>query len=258
MEITASLVIPAYNEAQRLPPYLASVRRYLDGRYPGCYEVIVVDDGSRDDLPDVLARSSVDWPELAVMRHPANRGKGAAVRTGMLAARGRRLLFADADGATPIDQEARLCEAVAAGADLAVGSRLVAGADVARRRTRGRALLGRLFAGLARWWLGIAVRDTQCGFKMFRREAGRELFSAAEETGYLFDLEVLVLADRLGYRVVEVPISWADVPGGHLRLSAQLPKTLLGLWRLRRRLSGRADYPADGSQSRDRRSRPER
>jgi len=233
-----SLVIPAYNEAQRLPPYMAPVRRHFDERYPGDYEVIVVDDGSRDGLADVLAALSGEWPELTVMRHPVNRGKGAAVRTGMLAARGSRLLFADADGATPIDQEPKLSAAIEAGADLAVGSRLAAAADVTRRRVWMRGLAGRSFARFARWWLGISVRDTQCGFKMFRREAGRKLFSLGRESGYLFDLELLVMADRLGYRVAEVPVNWAEVPGGHLSLTRELPKTLWGLWRLRRRLVG--------------------
>jgi dolichyl-phosphate beta-glucosyltransferase len=239
MTIALSVIIPAYNEARRLPPYLASVRQYLNGRYAGGYEVIVVDDGSRDGLPDVLDRWAADWPELVAIRHPANRGKGAAVRTGMLQARGRRLLFADADGATPIDQEARLSQAVEEGADVAVGSRLIAAPDVTRRRTRIRGLAGRLFASLARWWLGISVRDTQCGFKMFRGEAGRKLFSAGCEPGYLFDLELLALADRFGYRVAEVPVNWADVPGGHLSLAGELGRMVFGLWRLRWRLSRR-------------------
>ena len=244
MKITLSLIVPAYNEARRLPPYLASVREYFDAHYPDGYEVIVVDDGSGDGLPDVLSALAAAWPELVVMRHPANRGKGAAVRTGMLAARGELLLFADADGATPIDQEAKLSEAIAAGADVAVGSRLVAASGtlgvVTRRRTWVRGLTGRLFARLARWLLGISIRDTQCGFKVFRGEAGRKLFSLSRETGYLFDLELLVLADRLRYRVAEVPVNWADVPGGHLRLTSELGRILLGLWRLRRRLFARA------------------
>ena len=252
MNLTLSVIIPAYNEARRLPPYLDSVRRYLDEHYSGGYEVIVVDDGSRDGLSEVLAGLAAGWPELCSLEHSANRGKGAAVRTGMLAAAGKRLLFADADGATPIDQEAKLSQAVAAGADLAVGSRLIDAPGVTRRRTPTRRLVGRLFAGVARWWLGISVRDPQCGFKMFRREAGRELFSLGEETGYLFDLELLVLAGRLGYRVTEVPVDWADVPGGHLRLSRQSGKILLGLWRLRRRLSARADLPPHASPRRDR------
>ena len=144
MNITLSVIIPAYNEAQRLPPYLESVRSYLDRHYAAGYEVIVVDDGSRDGLSDALARLAAHWPELVAMRHPENRGKGVAVRTGILAAAGKRLLFADADGATPIDQETRLSQAVAAGAALAVGSRLVAAPGVTRRRTRIRGLVGRL------------------------------------------------------------------------------------------------------------------
>jgi dolichyl-phosphate beta-glucosyltransferase len=246
MKITLSVIIPAYDEARRLPPYLALVRQYLQRHYAGCYEVIVVDDGSRDGLPDVLSALRADWPELVAMRHPANRGKGAAVRTGMLAARGRLLMFADADGATPIDQEAKLSQAVAAGADVAVGSRLVPAPGVTRRRTRFRGLAGRLFAALARWWLGVSVRDTQCGFKMFRGEAGRELFSLSEESGYLFDLELLVLADRLGYQIAEVAVNWCDVPGGHLKLSRELCRIMFGLCRLRRRLSRRAGLPARG------------
>ena len=241
MDVELSVIIPSYDEAERLPLYLPLVREHLDEHYAGCYEVMVVDDGSRDGLGDVLAPLAANWPELVVMRHPHNRGKGAAVRTGMLAARGRCLLFADADGATPIDQEVKLSEALRAGADLAVGSRLVAARDVTRRRTRTRALAGRLFAGFARWWLQIPVRDTQCGFKMFRREAGRKLFSFCRESGYLFALELLVLADQLGFRIAEVPINWSDVPGGHMSLARELSKILLGLWRLKRRLYGRGN-----------------
>ena len=246
MDITLSVIIPAYNEARRLPPYLASVRQHLDRRYEGSYEVIVVDDGSGDGLSDVLAGLAADWPQLVVIEHPANRGKGAAVRTGMLAARGQLLLFADADGATPIDQEERLSRAVRAGADLAVGSRLVAGRDVTRRRTWIRGLAGRTFASFARRLVQTPVRDTQCGFKMFRREVGRKLFSLGRESGYLFDLELLGLADRLGYRVTEVPVTWCDVPGGHLSLTGELGRVLLGLVRLRRRLPESRDRLTEG------------
>ena len=155
MELSLSLIIPAYNERERLPPFLARVRAYLDERYSGSHEVIVVDDWSRDGLADVLRPLQADWPELVVIEHPTNRGKGAAVRTGMLAARAQRLLFADADGATPIDEESKLAEAISGGADVAIGSRLVAGGDVTRRRTWTRGLAGRLFARCARRWLRI-------------------------------------------------------------------------------------------------------
>lgn len=235
MERELAVIVPSYNEARRLPPYLAAVRSHLDDRYPAAYEVIVVDDGSDDGLPDVLAPLEAEWPELSVIRHEINRGKGAAVRTGMLAADARRLLFADADGATPIDQETRLSEAIASGADLAVASRLVPSDDVVRRRGRRRAIVGRLFASVARRYLRLGVRDCQCGFKMFRREPARKIFSQVRETGFLFDLEVLILADRHGYETAEVPVDWSDVPGGHFHPIRELLNVLIGLRRLRRR-----------------------
>jgi len=186
-----SVILPAYNEAQRLPPYLATVKEYVETGRGGAYEVIVVDDGSDDGLDKVVKAWQADWPALRLIAHSVNRGKGAAVRTGMLAARGKRLLFADADGATPIAEEGKLRAALEAGADLAVGSRLLAAAGIRRRRTLARSLAGRLFAALARWWLGVSVRDPQCGFKMFRRDAARELFHRSCEPGYLFDLELM-------------------------------------------------------------------
>lgn len=237
-QIQLSLVLPAYNEARRLPPYLSAVRQHLEAHYGARHEVIVVDDGSRDDLIEILEQHASGWPQLRWIRHPENRGKGAAVRTGILAAQGELLLFADADGATPIEEEARLAAAIRNGADLAVGSRLLAAPDVKRSRDRLRGLAGRAFAAVARGALGLGVRDTQCGFKMFRAEVGRRLFSMARESRYLFDLEILALAKRLGYATVEVPVRWKEIPGGHLRLGRDLFGVLRNLWRLRQRLKG--------------------
>lgn len=234
--VSLSLILPAYNEAKRLPPYLASIRSYLARRYGDRCEVIVVDDGSTDGLIPLLEREAADWPQLRWLRHPENEGKGAAVRTGVLAARGEIVLFADADGATPIDEECRLAAAIQAGADLAIGSRLLEAEGARRSRNWLRGLAGRVFATLARRLLGLSVRDTQCGFKMFRADAARQLFSLAREPRYLFDLEILALASRLGLRCVEVPINWREVPGGHFRLGRELPRVLRDLWRLRRRL----------------------
>jgi dolichyl-phosphate beta-glucosyltransferase len=238
MQLAFSLVIPAYNEALRLPPFLETVRQHLDAQFPDSYEVIVVDDGSSDGTLDKLNQLTAGWSEVVALRHGTNRGKGAAVRTGMLQGRGQFLLFADADGATPIEEETKLRDAIQVGGDLAVGSRLLDQGEVSRQRAKTRALAGRLFARTARWWLAIPVRDTQCGFKMFRREVGHRLFSMGKETGYLFDLELLVLADRLGYQTVEVPVNWTEMPGGHLSMAKELGRIAVGLWRLRRRLAG--------------------
>ncbi len=228
------MVIPAYNEQQRLPPYLHAIREHFDQELAGCYEVIVVDDGSRDGLADDLMKGADQFPQLRVIRHPQNRGKGAAVRTGVLEAAGRFVLFADADGATPIEEECRLRRELQCGADIAIGSRRVAGAGVRRNRHPLRSLIGRSFAGLARRLLGLPVRDTQCGFKMFRRQVAVELFPQLREEGYYFDLELLILADRCGYRVKEVPINWADQPGSRMSFARELGRMVGAFRRLRR------------------------
>jgi dolichyl-phosphate beta-glucosyltransferase len=247
MSISLSLILPAYNEAQRLPPFLAAVRSYLAEHFDDDYEVIVVDDGSTDGLTSILDETARDWPQFRARCHPENQGKGAAVRTGMLMAGGQLLLFADADGATPIEEERRLRTAIEEGAEVAIGSRLISSTEVSRNRTWFRGLLGRAFAQVARWMLRVPVCDSQCGFKMFRRDAGRHLFSLIQENGYLFDLELLILAERLGYRVVEVPVNWAEVPGGHLNVVQHWKTILVGLRRLRAKMRA-ADLPEGGKE----------
>lgn len=229
-----SIVLPAYNEAQRLPPYLRSIRSYLAGAAEGDYEVIVVDDGSRDRLDEALGGLLAEWPELRLLRNATNLGKGGAVRRGVLAARGDLVLFADADGATPIAEERKLRAEIQGGADLAVGSRLIRapGAECSRCWYRG--ITGRLFVRLARAILPVSVQDTQCGFKMFRREVARRLFGPCRETGYLFDLYILAMAARLGYTPAEVAVSWADIPGSKVRIVRDSWKMLRGLWQVRR------------------------
>lgn len=231
-----SLVIPAYNESQRLPRFLESVRTYLVDRYPRCHEVIVVDDGSVDATRDVVQEASLQWPQLRLIAHSENQGKGAAVKTGMLAAEGDILLFADADGATSITEEARLRPAIDSGVHIAVGSRLVDAAGVVCQRNWRRAAAGRAFARFARCLVPVSVRDTQCGFKMFRHDVARRLFSLSQEHGYMFDLELLALADRLDYRVAEIPVNWTEMPGSKLSMTREWRNILTGLLRLRRRL----------------------
>lgn len=232
--VAVSVVIPAYNEALRLPPYLESIREHFDHELAGSYEVIVVDDGSSDGMADELRAMIGTFPQLRIVGHGENRGKGAAVRTGVLEARGRFVLFADADGAAPIEEEARLRTRLQSDADIAIGSRQVAGTGVRRNRTPLRRLVGRSFAGLARRMLGLSIRDTQCGFKMFRREAAAQLFPQLREEGYYFDLELLILANCYGYRVMEVPINWADQPGSRMSLAREVGKMIGAFRRLRR------------------------
>jgi dolichyl-phosphate beta-glucosyltransferase len=228
-----SIIIPAYNEAHRLPPYLASIREYYRGSRCADYEVVVVDDGSGDDTASIVRDAGRDWPQLRLLRHRDNAGKGEAIRTGMSASRGELVLLADADGATPIAAEALLREAIHRGADLAVGSRLIGRGESLCHRPWHRAVCGAAFASLAGAVLGLPVRDPQCGFKMIRREVGERLMRSCREHGYLLDAELLALATTLGYRIDEVAVSWTDVPGSRLSLLRDGGRMLGGLWRVR-------------------------
>jgi dolichyl-phosphate beta-glucosyltransferase len=212
--VSLSVVIPAYNEARRIPAHLQSVIAYLDGRGLS-YEILVVDDGSSDETAALVERAGTQNQHIRLIRLPRNNGKGAAVRAGMQAAQGVLRLFADADGATPILELERLEAAVKDGADLAIGSRTLASRD-RRYQVKARlhrTLLGNLFNRIVRA-LGIQrIHDTQCGFKLFRQAAAQDLFSVGRINGYGFDLELLYVAQRRGYRIVEVPINWSDQPG---------------------------------------------
>jgi dolichyl-phosphate beta-glucosyltransferase len=183
-----------------------------------------------------------------VVHHATNQGKGAAVRTGMLCGKGELLLFADADGATPIGEEQKLRHAIERGADVAIGSRVGQGEGVAVQRSWSRSVQGWAFRRFVRRSMPMPIQDTQCGFKMFRRDMGKQLFAACDEDGYLFDLFVLRLALRLGYTVEEVPVAWHDVAGSRLRPV----RDPLAMWRGLRQMEGRVgqamrSMEADGS-----------
>jgi dolichyl-phosphate beta-glucosyltransferase len=204
----------------------------MERTFDGDYEVIVVDDGSRDGLGDFLGREAAGWPQLKLIRWPVNRGKGAAVRAGIRAAQGEFILFADADGATPIEDESVLRGSLEDGNDLAVGSRISANPMQSVRRTRLREFLGLLFSNIVQKLFRTPIRDTQCGFKMFRAEVAKRLFESCTEEGYLFDLYVIAMAERLGYRSVEIPIHWSEVPGSKMRLVRDSVRMIAGLWRI--------------------------
>jgi dolichyl-phosphate beta-glucosyltransferase len=235
--IRLSLVIPAYNETQRILPYLHRITQYLSNRRLS-YEILVIDDGSADGTADLVEKFGADEPTVRVIRLSRNMGKGCAVRAGMLEAQGGLRLIADADGATPIQELERLEARVADGADLAIGSRFLASHDgrfTVNARWH-RSVFGHWF-NLFVQQLGIAgITDTQCGFKLFRDSVARDLFSVAHVNGYGYDLEVLYVAQRRGYRIDEVPINWADQPGSKVCVLRD------GLRTLRELLAVRRDY----------------
>jgi len=230
-----SVVIPALNEARRLPPYLAKVVSYFDARSEP-YEVIVVDDGSTDDTlvhVQCVGREHHAVRGLALGRH---QGKGAAVQRGMLAASGAFRLFTDADGATPIEELERFEPALAAGADIVIGSRAARDPSVAVVARPHRRAAGRLFNWMVAW-LGLdGVSDSQCGFKVFGGPVADALFGALRTSGLAFDVELLLRARAAGYRIVEVPVNWTEQAGGKVGVLRHGPRMALEIVKARRRV----------------------
>jgi len=214
-----SIIVPAHNEAARILPYLRSITSYMQDRGEP-YEVLVVDDGSTDATASVVETAASSVPEIRLLRAPLRQGKGAAVRRGMQAAVGRLQLFADADGATPIQELARLEQAVASGADMAIGSRALAsrlpGYAVQTRFYR--TIMSDLFNSVVRQSSLRGISDTQCGFKLFRQAVAADLFGVSLIDGYGFDFELLYVAQQRGYRIAEIPVNWSHQHGSKFRV----------------------------------------
>jgi dolichyl-phosphate beta-glucosyltransferase len=226
-----SVVIPAYNEAGRIRATLIRVREYLVSRdYTS--EVVVVDDGSNDNTASIAEEELRSFPSV-VLRYTPNHGKGYAVRYGMLRARGRYILFSDADLATPIEEVEKLFTAVRDGAEIAIGSRDVPGAKLVRRQSIIREFGGKLFNRCVQVFAVPGIHDTQCGFKLFTSDAARRVFGLCTIDNFSFDVEVLFVARRLGYRIAEVPVTWRHQEGSKVRLWRDGPRMLRTLIRIR-------------------------
>jgi dolichyl-phosphate beta-glucosyltransferase len=207
MDIAYSIVIPAYNEGARLGATLEKVLGYL--REQGWNaEVIVVNDGSRDNTADLVRRFAERNPMLRLVENPGNRGKGYAVRNGMLNARGEVVVFSDADLSSPIEEMPKLLAALASGADIAIGSRWLQAELQTQRQSLHRQLFGRVFNLLLRIILGLQFKDTQCGFKAFTRRAAQTILPLERIERWGFDPEILFLACKFGFRVEEVAVLW--------------------------------------------------
>jgi dolichyl-phosphate beta-glucosyltransferase len=215
--IDVSVVIPAYNEEQRLPSTLLSVLEYLRENYQS-FEIIVVDDGSSDQTPKIVRQFVTLAPQIKLFVLPYNRGKGYAVKFGVLNAIGRRILFNDADGASPIEELSRLEKALDDGAEVAIGSRARYSADTAVETLWYRKLMGRVYNGIVNLVILPGIADTQCGFKLFRREAAMPIFKMQRAEGFSFDVELLFLSRKVGCKIAEVPINWTNVPGSKVSL----------------------------------------
>lgn len=206
--IDLSIVVPAYNEEHRLPPTLDHLHRFLN-TMPLRYEIVVVDDGSKDDTCGVALRCGL--PNVRLVRQVPNKGKGAAVRLGMLSAKGQIRVMCDADGSMPPEQLPKLlAPIVACKASISIGSRYADGAKTDVKQPFYRVLWSRLANRVIQRSLVPGVRDTQCGFKAFTAEAALDLFRVARIDGWAFDLEVLALARRRDFAIAEVGVEWKD------------------------------------------------
>jgi dolichyl-phosphate beta-glucosyltransferase len=212
-----SVVIPAFNEEGRIGPTLARLEAYLKSR-PWTSEVIVVDDGSTDGTAAVAGESLRSSSAGRLIVLPKNLGKGAAVRRGVLEAGGRLVLFTDADLSTPIEEVEKLLPWIEQGFDIVIGSRALPGCDIQVRQKRLREWMGKTFNLLVRLFVIRGIPDTQCGFKLFRSEAARDVFSRVRARGFGFDVEALYIARRLGLAVRQVPVIWCNSPESKVRL----------------------------------------
>ena len=202
-----SIVIPAYNESARIPAALQQVVACVRERAWHA-EVIVVNDGSTDRTAEVVRDFARTAPEVRLVENPGNRGKGYSVRAGMLQALGEIVMFTDADLSSPIEEAERLFDAIAAGADIAIGSRWLEKNRQTQRQPLYRQFFGRCFNAVTRLVMGLPFADTQCGFKAFTRHAAQTVFQLQTIERWGFDPEILFIALKRGFRVVEVPVSW--------------------------------------------------
>ncbi len=235
-----SIVVPAYNEAARLPATLEKIIAYLRSRPIEFHEILVVDDGSRDGTAAVAEGLAVEHPELKVLRNPGNRGKGYSVRHGMLEARGEWVLFTDADLSAPIEELDRLAAAVTRErAQAAIGSRGIDSSMIGVHQPGFREAAGRFFNLVTRVFTGLPFKDTQCGFKLFHRDAVQRIFSRQRLERFGFDVEILFIARVQGIRVGEVPVRWDHVEGSKVGLLSGF-NGFVDIWRvLRNHWAGR-------------------
>lgn len=213
MSIESSIVIAAFNEEARLPETLRKINDYLTSRNIAS-EIIVVDDGSTDGTAKLTETLSADIPGLKLISYPHNRGKGHALRTGVLASKGRLILLTDADLSTPIEELEKLRPLIdSASCHIAIGSRALAMSRILKRQPWWRQGMGKIFNRIVKALVIDDYSDTQCGFKLFTGEIAHSLFSRAHINRFAYDVEILALAKKNGYRVAEVPIEWINAPG---------------------------------------------
>lgn len=212
-QVGLHIVIPAYNEQSRIRPTLESIYDYFSSKQSTLetFKVVVVDDGSLDDTRTVVENFG-SYKNLFLTPPRPNFGKGFSVKQGMLANTGNVALFMDADGSTHISEFEKLDNALSNGYDVAIGSRAIEGANIIIHQPFYREMMGRTFNFVAKWLAGLNFKDTQCGFKAFTKDSVLKIFKKQQIDGFAFDVEILYIAQKFGYKIAEVPINWANSP----------------------------------------------
>lgn len=227
-----SIVIAAYNEEKRIGESLRKISEFFRGG--GEYEVIVVDDGSSDGTSRLVRGFDAMFPSLEIIRYEVNRGKGYALRRGVLASKGDAVLVTDADLSTPIEELDKLMPLVTGGkCEVAIGSRALACSEIIRKQPFWRQGMGKIFNKIVKLLVVDEFHDTQCGFKLFSGEAARKLFGQARIDRFAYDVEILALAKKNNCRILEIPIRWLNSPESKvnpLKDSLQMLKDIVRIW----------------------------
>lgn len=231
MEKKLSIVIPAYNEEQRIGKTLDRICDYMKGSGP--YELIVVDDGSSDNTAGVVREAMEKHPAISLLQNGVNRGKGYSVRRGVLHSKGRFILMSDADLSTPIEEIEKLYKELEDGYDISIGSRALSESLILKRQPWYRQLMGKTFNKFVQVFAVWGINDTQCGFKLFNGDAARSVFSRQKVDRFAFDAEALYLAKRMGFSIKEVPVVWVNSPDSKVSVLNDSPQMLKDLLMVR-------------------------
>jgi len=232
MQIFLSVIIPAYNEENRIGQTITKICGYL-AQQDYLSEIIVVNDGSTDDTFEKASEALKGMERSQVLSRLRNFGKGYSVREGVIVAKGQCILFSDSDLSTPIEELDKFLPWLEKGFDVVIGSRALPDSDIQIRQSLVRESMGKMFNVFVQMLVMKGIKDTQCGFKLFRREAVMDIFPRVKTKGFSFDVEVLLLSRKLGYRIKEIPVIWRNSPESKVKMVSGSLKMFLDLWRIR-------------------------
>ncbi len=227
-----SIVIPAYNEAERIGPTIEKICDYF-GKKKRSFDIVVINDGSRDDTANIVLDRAKGIKNITLLHNPTNQGKGSSIRKGMTHATHDLILLTDADLSTPIEEFEKLFPWIQKGYDIVMGSRGLKESEIISRQPWYRQMMGKAFNLFVRTLILSGFRDTQCGFKLFRNEAAERIFGVSKINGFAFDVEVLFIARKMGYKIKEVPVRWINSPRSSVNLVRDPIKMLLDLLRIK-------------------------